>query len=78
MLRWCFAVCLGLAALPAIAHAEPPTSHEILSNRPSGFWTSNAPAPKGGEYRYRLLGIGAAVALLTGWLTWRLVKNVKR
>ena len=50
--------------------------HEVLSDRPSGFWTSNRPAV-GGAYKWRLLEIGAAVALLTGWFTWRLVKNTK-
>ncbi|HET9992978.1 MAG TPA: hypothetical protein VFQ65_30795 [Kofleriaceae bacterium] len=50
--------------------------HEVLSDRPSGFWTSNRPAV-GGAYKWRLLEIGCAIALLTGWLTWRLVKNTK-
>jgi hypothetical protein len=50
--------------------------HEVLSDRPSGFWTSNRPAV-GGAYKWRLLEIGAVVALLTGWLTWRLVRNTK-
>ena len=50
--------------------------HEVLSDRPSGFWTSNRPAV-GGAYKWRLLEIGAVVALLTGWFTWRLVKNTK-
>jgi len=50
--------------------------HEVLSDRPSGFWTSNRPAV-GGAYKWRLLEIGCAVALLTGWLTFRLVKNAK-
>ncbi|MEO8840766.1 MAG: hypothetical protein ABI591_30600 [Kofleriaceae bacterium] len=66
-------------ALAAPVLAEPPTAerpHEILSERPSGFWTSNRPAV-GGAYKYRLLGIGLAVAGLTGWLTIRLVKNAK-
>jgi hypothetical protein len=50
--------------------------HEVLSDRPSGFWTSNRPAV-GGAYKWRLLEIGCAIALLTGWFTWRLVKNAK-
>ena len=33
--------------------------------RPSGFWTSTRPA-KGGAYRYRLLGIGVVILLITG------------
>ena len=52
-------------------------THEVLTDRPSGFWTSNRPAV-GGAYRYRLLLLGCAIALTTGWLTWRLVKNTKR
>ncbi|MEO6776212.1 MAG: hypothetical protein ABI467_24885 [Kofleriaceae bacterium] len=50
--------------------------HEILADRPSGFWTSNRPSV-GGAYKYRLLEIGCAISLLTGWLTWRLIKNAK-
>jgi hypothetical protein len=50
--------------------------HEVLSDRPSGFWTSNRPAV-GGAYKWRLLLIGCAIALLTGLFTWRLVKNAK-
>lgn len=50
--------------------------HEILSDRPSGFWTSNRPAV-GGAYKYRLLLIGVGLAALTGFFTYRLVKNTK-
>jgi len=73
----CLFVVFGLAlAVPAFA--EPPATHEIIYNRPSGFWTSNRPAV-GGAYRYRLLLLGVAVAGLTGLLTWRLVKrNIRR
>jgi hypothetical protein len=77
-------LALGLAlgfvvALAVPALAEPPTEerpHEILSDRPSGFWTSNRPAV-GGAYKWRLLEVGTAVALLTGLLTYRLVKHAK-
>ena len=62
------------AALPAVARAEPPTTHEIIYTRPSGFWTSNRPAV-GGAYRWRLLGIGAGIALLTGGLMLRAVRK---
>jgi hypothetical protein len=75
-----FVLAIGFVfALAAPVLAAPPTEerpHEILSDRPSGFWTSNRPAV-GGAYKYRLLGIGLAVAALTGWLTIRLVKNAK-
>jgi hypothetical protein len=50
--------------------------HEVLSDRPSGFWTSNRPAV-GGAYKYRLLLIGVGLAALTGFFTYRLVKNTK-
>jgi hypothetical protein len=84
-------VALALfAAAPVSAAGDPPDRgpmetnpvedvarpHEVLSDRPSGFWTSNRPAV-GGAYKYRLLELGCAIALLTGWLTWRLVKNAK-
>ena len=67
-----FGFALGVAA--PVASADPPDSHEYLENRPSGFWTSNRPAI-GGAYRYRLLGLGTAIALTTGLLMWRLVKR---
>jgi hypothetical protein len=64
---------LGLGSV-AVARAEPPNTHEIIYTRPSGFWTSNRPAV-GGAYRWRLLGIGAGIALLTGALMLRAVKR---
>jgi hypothetical protein len=67
-----FALALGVA--PASAGAEPPHTHEILSNRPSGFWTSNRPAV-GGAYRWRLLGIGVVIAAITGYGMLRLVRR---
>jgi len=57
---------------PAVA--DPPDTHEILDQRPSGFWTSNRPATNG-AYRWRLLGIGVAIAAVTGALTWRLIRK---
>ena len=66
------AVALGLAA--PLAAAEPPTTHEIIYTRPSGFWTSNRPAV-GGAYRWRLLGLGVVIAALTGYGMRRLVKR---
>jgi hypothetical protein len=71
------ALALGIAcvaAQPAVAGAEPPTTHEILSNRPSGFWTSNRPAV-GGAYRWRLLGLGVVIAAITGYGMLRLVRR---
>jgi len=75
-----FVLAIGFVfALAAPVLAEPPTEerpHEILSERPSGFWTSNRPAV-GGAYKYRLLGIGVVIAAITGYLTLRLIKNAK-
>ena len=71
------ALAIGMAAAagsPAPAGAEPPNTHEILSTRPSGFWTSNRPAV-GGAYRWRLLGIGVVIAALTGYGMLRLVRR---
>jgi hypothetical protein len=69
-----FALGVAVLGVAAPAVAEPPHTHEILENRPSGFWTSNRPAV-GGAYRYRLLLLGTAIALGTGLLTWRLIKR---
>ncbi|HEX4419072.1 MAG TPA: hypothetical protein VH165_14270 [Kofleriaceae bacterium] len=63
---------LGVAAPDA--RAEPPTTHEIIYTRPSGFWTSNRPAV-GGAYRWRLLGLGVIIAAITGYGMLRLVKR---
>jgi hypothetical protein len=72
-----FALAIGIAFAvipPPAAGAEPPTTHEILSNRPSGFWTSNRPAV-GGAYRWRLLGLGVVIAAITGYGMLRLVRR---
>ena len=64
---------LGLRA----AAAEPPMTQrkvEVLTHRPSGFWTSNRPAV-GGAYRWRMLGIGIVLAAGTGYLMWRLTRR---
>jgi len=63
-----------LAVAPMSAWAEPPQTHEILSERPSGFWTSNRPAV-GGAYRWRLLGLGTAIAGVMGLVMMRIVKR---
>ncbi len=73
MRRVLLILALAVASAPA-AHADPPQTHEILINRPSGFWTSNRPAV-GGAYRYRLLLLGCAVALGMGWIVIRTVKK---
>ena len=63
-----------LAAAPSVAVGDPPKSHEILSQRPSGFWTSNAPAV-GGAYRWRLLGLGVVIAGITAYGIVRLIRR---
>ena len=42
----------------------------------SGFWTSPYPA-KHGAYRWRLLGLGCAIALTMGLLMWRLIRRAQ-
>ena len=71
MRRLLFLIVLA-TAVPAAA--EPPDTHEELSERPSGFWTSNRPAV-GGAYRYRLLLIGVGVLAITAFFTVRLLKK---
>lgn len=68
------ALGLAIAAAASLAAAEPPTTHEVLRERPSGFWTSNRPAV-GGAYRWRLLGIGVLIAVGTGYGMRRLIKR---
>ena len=67
-------VLLALALAPASVQADPPKTHEILSQRPSGFWTSNAPAV-GGAYRWRLLGLGVVIAGITAYGIVRLIRR---
>jgi len=69
-----FAAVLALGIAAPAASAEPPTTHEILNEKPSGFWTSNRPAV-GGAYRWRLLGIGVVIAAITGYGMLRLVRR---
>jgi hypothetical protein len=72
-----FALAL-LIALAAPASAEPPHTHEIIYTRPSGFWTSNRPAPAGQAYKWRLMEIGVAVGLITGLLMARAIKRANK
>ncbi|MBK7537392.1 MAG: hypothetical protein IPI49_18890 [Myxococcales bacterium] len=69
------------AKLAPAASAEPvatpaPRGRERpkLVGKPSGFWTSPRPA-RGGAYRYRMLGIGLALAALTGLLMMRVLRR---
>jgi hypothetical protein len=51
---------------------------EPLLQKPSGFWTSGRPAV-GGAYRYRLLGIGTGVMLVTaGVMIWVIRRHPRR
>ncbi|HEY1549115.1 MAG TPA: hypothetical protein VGG28_14925 [Kofleriaceae bacterium] len=71
-------VVLILLAFCATVFAEPPHhgEHEILYNRPSGFWTSNRPAI-GGAYKYNLMLIGLGVLAITGFFTYRLLRRAR-
>lgn len=58
------------AAATTGAPADPPPrakyrEPERLTHKPSGFWTSNRPST-GGAYKYRLLGIGVGLVIVTG------------
>ena len=74
MRRLVICLVLAFAVTPAFAQQQPMRQPEVLTHKPSGFWTSPRPA-QGGAYRYRMMGIGAALLLATGLLTWRLVKK---
>jgi len=72
-------MAMGLAVALAVgvaapASAEPPRTHEILTEKPSGFWTSNRPAV-GGAYRWRMLGIGVVLVAATGYGMLRLIRR---
>jgi hypothetical protein len=79
------AACLALGVAPASAQpasaqpasAQPLKTPEILTQKPSGFWTPNRPAT-GGAYRWRLLGIGIVILGITGYGMLRLVRRASR
>jgi hypothetical protein len=64
-----------LLACTAVAVAEP-RKPEVLTQRPSGFWTSNRPAV-GGAYRWRLLGLGVATVGVMTIVVMRLLRNAR-
>ena len=74
MRRLLVVLAFALGGGAGAAAADPPTTHEYLTDRPSGFWTSNRPAVNG-AYRYRLMLIGLGVLAITGVLTYRLVQR---
>ena len=77
MRRLVLALTLALAAFPTVASGEPPRhgEHEILIHRPSGFWTSNQPAPPGQQYQWRLRAIGGVVLAITAFFVVRAIKQ---
>jgi hypothetical protein len=87
----CIAVGLAIGVAAPVsaqpASAQPTTAQpaspgqyktpEILTQKPSGFWTPNRPA-EGGAYRWRLLGIGFVILVITGYGMLRLVRRASR
>lgn len=72
------------AGAPEVQHGAQPGQAgsvmrrpEPLMQKPSGFWTSGRPAV-GGAYRYRLLGIGTAVLLMTAFVMIWVVRRYPR
>jgi hypothetical protein len=65
---------LVVSACSSVGEAPHHGEHEILSNRPSGFWTSNAPAI-GGAYKYNLMLVGLGVLAITAFFTIRLLRK---
>jgi hypothetical protein len=71
---WSGLALLLMLVIATPVRAEPPPPRQPLTAKPSGFWTSNRPA-RGGAYRYRMLGIGVALALTTALFTVRVVRR---
>jgi hypothetical protein len=85
------ALACGLA-IPVLAAADPAppaeidpsllSEHhmrqpEVLTEKPSGFWTSNRPAV-GGAYRYRMMLVGIAIAAIMGTVIVVVIKRNTR
>lgn len=66
-------LAVALAAA-APASAEPPPPLPKLTAKPSGFWTSSRPATRG-AYRYRMLGLGLTLTIVTAWFTVRTIRR---
>jgi len=80
-MRWlALLVVLAAIGLGAPAGAQPvltERAHQETESQwkgPSGFWTNPHPA-KGGAYRWRMMGIGGGLLLITGFVMLRLVKR---
>lgn len=67
-------IALGASGSAAAEPVQTTRKVEVLQHRPSGFWTSNRPAV-GGAYRWRMLGIGVALAAGAGALMWKLTRR---
>lgn len=73
----------GIDVQPADPAAQPDGTGSVmrrpepLLQKPSGFWTSGRPAV-GGAYRYRLLGIGTGVMLVTAVVMVWVVRRYPR
>ncbi len=82
------ALCLGTAL--AVAQPDPggfgapplpPPAEEgmrkpeVLTQRPSGFWTSTRPAD-GARYRWRIMAAGLTVLAITGGLLFLKLRRV--
>jgi len=65
------------SACSSVGEAPRHGQHEILSDRPSGFWTSNAPAI-GGAYKYNLMLVGLGVLAITAFFTIRLIRRTAK
>ena len=83
------ALGLGLGAAVATAQPDPggfgsPAAEpegmrhpEVLSGRPSGFWTSTRPA-QGGAYRWRIMGAGITVLGISVFFLTRAIRRATR
>ena len=80
-------LALGVGTAFAQEAEEQPRRLDSMSDRereremqqqqwqgPSGFWTSPHKSTHG-AYRYRLMGIGGGLLLVTGLLVYRLIKK---
>lgn len=76
LLAWCAPIAAPGTPATSVASAEP-RQREILRERPSGFWTSNRPAV-GGAYKWRLLGIGVAIAGVMGFVVLRVMRHARQ
>ncbi len=68
---------------PVMPWAQPPADGSkmrapvALSNRPSGFWTSNRPATHG-AYRWRIMAVAGVVLAVTMFFVLRLLVRASR